>query len=156
MTLFLQQPSIEPQRPEEGAAEQWSPRRPDIFRRRSGSGGRRHSEVNSYCGETGHGEGVSRRLDSPQQLASTPREMLQIRTWSVFLLLINTRSLRVFFFCKKCWYYSHSTDSALVQVEAGNRALKSVFGSKLAAKGKSLAELLQPHSTGKHDRILNC
>uniref|UniRef100_A0A3P8RPW4 Midasin n=1 Tax=Amphiprion percula TaxID=161767 RepID=A0A3P8RPW4_AMPPE len=36
--------------------------------------------------------------------------------------------------------------SALVQVEAGNRALKAVFGSKLAAKGKSLAELLQPHN----------
>lgn len=40
-------------------------------------------------------------------------------------------------------------DPALVQMEAGNRALKSVFASKLAAKGKSLAELLQPHSTGK-------
>lgn len=40
-------------------------------------------------------------------------------------------------------------DPALVQVEAGNRALKSVFGSKLTAKGRSLAELLQPHSTGK-------
>lgn len=40
-------------------------------------------------------------------------------------------------------------DPALVQVEAGNRALKAVFGSKLAAKGKSLAELLQPHSIGK-------
>lgn len=40
-------------------------------------------------------------------------------------------------------------DPALVQMEAGNRALKAVFGSKLAAKGKSLAELLQPHSTGK-------
>lgn len=40
-------------------------------------------------------------------------------------------------------------DSALVQVEAGNRALKAVFASKLAARGKSLAELLQPHSTGK-------
>lgn len=34
-------------------------------------------------------------------------------------------------------------------MEAGNRALKAVFASKLAAKGKSLAELLQPHSTGK-------
>lgn len=41
------------------------------------------------------------------------------------------------------------TDPALVQMEAGNRALKAVFASKLAAKGKSLAELLQPHSTGK-------
>lgn len=40
-------------------------------------------------------------------------------------------------------------DPALVQVEAGNRALKAVFGGKLAAKGKSLAELLQPHSIGK-------
>ncbi|KAF0023084.1 hypothetical protein F2P81_023714 [Scophthalmus maximus] len=46
-----------------------------------------------------------------------------------------------------------SEDSALVQVEAGNRALKAVFGSKLAAKGKSLAELLQPHSTDEY-RIL--
>uniref|UniRef100_A0A3Q3NKD3 Midasin n=1 Tax=Labrus bergylta TaxID=56723 RepID=A0A3Q3NKD3_9LABR len=35
---------------------------------------------------------------------------------------------------------------ALVQVEAGNRALKAVFGGKLAEKGKSLAELLQPHN----------
>lgn len=34
-------------------------------------------------------------------------------------------------------------------MEAGNRALNAVFGSKLAAKGKSLAELLQPHSVGK-------
>lgn len=40
-------------------------------------------------------------------------------------------------------------DPALVQVEAGNRALKAVFGGKLTAKGKSLAELLQPHSIGK-------
>lgn len=46
------------------------------------------------------------------------------------------------------WWFT-LTDAALVQVEAGNRALKAVFGSKLAAKGKSLAELLQPHSTGK-------
>lgn len=45
--------------------------------------------------------------------------------------------------------FSTLSDPALVQVEAGNRALKAVFGSKLAAKGKSLAELLQPHSTGK-------
>lgn len=34
-------------------------------------------------------------------------------------------------------------------MEAGNRALNAVFASKLAAKGKSLAELLQPHSIGK-------
>lgn len=36
-----------------------------------------------------------------------------------------------------------------MQMEAGNRALNAVFASKLAAKGKSLAELLQPHSVGK-------
>uniref|UniRef100_M4AJ01 Midasin n=1 Tax=Xiphophorus maculatus TaxID=8083 RepID=M4AJ01_XIPMA len=41
---------------------------------------------------------------------------------------------------------------ALVHVEAGNRALKAVFSSTLAAKGKTLAELLQPHS--KEYRIL--
>ncbi|XP_039980712.1 midasin isoform X5 [Xiphias gladius] len=49
--------------------------------------------------------------------------------------------------------YKYAPDSALVQVEAGNRALKAVFGSKLAAKGKSLAELLQPHSIDEY-RIL--
>uniref|UniRef100_A0A3Q1FB83 Midasin AAA ATPase 1 n=1 Tax=Acanthochromis polyacanthus TaxID=80966 RepID=A0A3Q1FB83_9TELE len=49
--------------------------------------------------------------------------------------------------------YKFVPDSALVQVEAGNRALKAVFGSKLAAKGKSLAELLQPHNTDEY-RIL--
>lgn len=38
-------------------------------------------------------------------------------------------------------------------MEAGNRALKAVFASKLAAKGKSLAELLQPHSTGRTQPI---
>ncbi|XP_042084236.1 midasin isoform X2 [Haplochromis burtoni] len=49
--------------------------------------------------------------------------------------------------------HKYAPDAALVQVEAGNRALKAVFGSKLAAKGKSLAELLQPHSTDEY-RIL--
>ncbi|KAM9355690.1 midasin [Pholidichthys leucotaenia] len=49
--------------------------------------------------------------------------------------------------------YKCVPDAALVQVEAGNRALKAVFGSKLAAKGKSLAELLQPHSIDEY-RIL--
>ncbi|XP_035534963.1 midasin [Morone saxatilis] len=49
--------------------------------------------------------------------------------------------------------YKYVPDPALVQVEAGNRALKAVFGSKLAAKGKSLAELLQPHSIDEY-RIL--
>ncbi|XP_060907246.1 midasin [Labrus mixtus] len=49
--------------------------------------------------------------------------------------------------------YKHIPDPALVQVEAGNRALKAVFGGKLAAKGKSLAELLQPHNIDEY-RIL--
>uniref|UniRef100_A0A3Q3KQB7 Midasin n=1 Tax=Mastacembelus armatus TaxID=205130 RepID=A0A3Q3KQB7_9TELE len=49
--------------------------------------------------------------------------------------------------------YKYAPDLALVQVEAGNRALRAVFGSKLAAKGKSLAELLQPHSIDEY-RIL--
>uniref|UniRef100_A0A3Q2D7A0 Midasin n=1 Tax=Cyprinodon variegatus TaxID=28743 RepID=A0A3Q2D7A0_CYPVA len=42
---------------------------------------------------------------------------------------------------------------ALVQVEAGNRALKAVFSSSLAVKGRTLAELLQPHSKDEY-RIL--
>ncbi|CAL8311820.1 unnamed protein product [Lota lota] len=50
-------------------------------------------------------------------------------------------------------HYKHAPDPALVQVEAGNRALKAVFSSKLTAKGRSLAELLQPHSTDEY-RIL--
>ncbi|XP_034018727.1 midasin-like [Thalassophryne amazonica] len=49
--------------------------------------------------------------------------------------------------------YKYAPDSALVQVEAGNKALKSAFSSKLAAKGKSLTELLQPHSIDEY-RIL--
>ncbi|XP_077950103.1 midasin isoform X1 [Gasterosteus aculeatus] len=49
--------------------------------------------------------------------------------------------------------YKNAPDPALVQLEAGNRALKAVFGSKLAAKGKSLTELLQPHSKDEY-RIL--
>ncbi|KAJ8008932.1 hypothetical protein DPEC_G00083550 [Dallia pectoralis] len=49
--------------------------------------------------------------------------------------------------------YKHTPEVALVQLEAGNRALKAVFGSKLIVKGKCLAELLQPHSTDDY-RIL--
>ncbi|XP_041660686.1 midasin isoform X2 [Cheilinus undulatus] len=49
--------------------------------------------------------------------------------------------------------FKHVPDPALVQVEAGNRALKAVFAGKLAAKGKSLAELLQPHNIDEY-RIL--
>ncbi|KAM4633655.1 midasin [Polymixia lowei] len=49
--------------------------------------------------------------------------------------------------------YKYAPDPALVQVEAGNRALKAVFSSKLTVKGKSLTELLQPHSTDEY-RIL--
>ncbi|XP_012709437.2 midasin isoform X1 [Fundulus heteroclitus] len=49
--------------------------------------------------------------------------------------------------------YKYLPDPALVQVEAGNRALKAVFSSNLAVKGKTLAELLQPHSKDEY-RIL--
>ncbi|KAM6915471.1 midasin [Xenentodon cancila] len=49
--------------------------------------------------------------------------------------------------------YKYAPDSALVQVEAGNRALKAVFSSKLVTKGKSLAGLLQPHNIDEY-RIL--
>lgn len=41
-------------------------------------------------------------------------------------------------------------DVALMQLEAGCTALKAVFSSKLIGKGKCLAELLQPHSTGTY------
>uniref|UniRef100_A0A3Q4BJ07 Midasin n=1 Tax=Mola mola TaxID=94237 RepID=A0A3Q4BJ07_MOLML len=51
--------------------------------------------------------------------------------------------------------YKYAPDSALVQLEAGNRALNAVFGSKLAAKGKSLAELLQPHSIDEYRILLD-
>ncbi|XP_065113160.1 midasin [Paramisgurnus dabryanus] len=49
--------------------------------------------------------------------------------------------------------YKHAPDAALMQLEAGSTALKSVFNSKLIGKGKCLAELLQPHSTDDY-RIL--
>ncbi|XP_030636974.1 midasin [Chanos chanos] len=49
--------------------------------------------------------------------------------------------------------YKHAPDAALVQLEAGSKALKAVFSSKLSTKGRSLTELLQPHSTDDY-RIL--
>ncbi|XP_018599206.2 midasin isoform X2 [Scleropages formosus] len=49
--------------------------------------------------------------------------------------------------------YEQVLEEALVHLEAGTRALKAVFCSKLAVKGKNLTELLQPHSTDDY-RIL--
>ncbi|XP_064196020.1 midasin isoform X1 [Anguilla rostrata] len=49
--------------------------------------------------------------------------------------------------------YKHAPDAVLVHLEAGTRALKAVFSSKLSVKGKNLTELLQPHSTDDY-RIL--
>nr|XP_057921265.1 midasin [Doryrhamphus excisus] len=42
--------------------------------------------------------------------------------------------------------YRYLPDVVLVQVEAGSRALKAAFTSNLAAQGKSLSALLQPHN----------
>ncbi|KAL4649045.1 midasin isoform X1 [Arapaima gigas] len=49
--------------------------------------------------------------------------------------------------------YEQVPEEALVRLEAGTQALKAVFSSKLAIKGKNLTELLQPHSTDDY-RIL--
>ncbi|XP_041831629.1 LOW QUALITY PROTEIN: midasin [Melanotaenia boesemani] len=49
--------------------------------------------------------------------------------------------------------YKHALDPVLVHVEAGNQALKAVFSSQLATRGKSLAGLLQPHNIDEY-RIL--
>ncbi|XP_053499982.1 midasin [Ictalurus furcatus] len=49
--------------------------------------------------------------------------------------------------------YKHVPEAALIQMEAGNQALKAVFNSKLVGKGKYLTEHLQPHSTDDY-RIL--
>ncbi|XP_061756335.1 midasin isoform X2 [Nerophis ophidion] len=49
--------------------------------------------------------------------------------------------------------YKYANDAALVQVEAGSTALKAVFASELAAKGKSLSGHLQPHSNDEY-RVL--
>ncbi|XP_038145137.1 midasin isoform X1 [Cyprinodon tularosa] len=49
--------------------------------------------------------------------------------------------------------FKYLPEPALVQVEAGNRSLKAVFSSSLAVKGRTLAELLQPHSKDEY-RIL--
>ncbi|KAM9704373.1 midasin [Menidia menidia] len=43
----------------------------------------------------------------------------------------------------------------LVQLEAGNQALKAAFSSKLAGRAKSLAGLLQPHSTDDYRILLD-
>jgi len=47
-------------------------------------------------------------------------------------------------------------DAALMQLDAGCTALKAVFNSKLIGKGKCLAELLQPHSTGTYTLLYIC
>ncbi|XP_061668786.1 midasin isoform X2 [Syngnathoides biaculeatus] len=49
--------------------------------------------------------------------------------------------------------YRYTPALALGQVEAGNRALKAVFSSELAAQGKSLTELLHPNINDEY-RIL--
>ncbi|TSL47560.1 Midasin [Bagarius yarrelli] len=49
--------------------------------------------------------------------------------------------------------YKHVPEAVLIQLEAGNQALKAVFNSKLVGKGKYLTEHLQPHSTDDY-RIL--
>ncbi|KAF4092103.1 hypothetical protein AMELA_G00017110 [Ameiurus melas] len=49
--------------------------------------------------------------------------------------------------------YKLVPEAALMQMEAGNQALKAVFNSKLVGKGKYLTEHLQPHSTDDY-RIL--
>uniref|UniRef100_A0A8B9KTP9 Midasin n=1 Tax=Astyanax mexicanus TaxID=7994 RepID=A0A8B9KTP9_ASTMX len=49
--------------------------------------------------------------------------------------------------------YKFVPEAALMQLEAGSRALKAVFNSKLIGKGKYLTEHLQPHSTDDY-RIL--
>lgn len=46
-------------------------------------------------------------------------------------------------------------EAALIQLEAGNQALKAVFNSKLVGKGKYLTEHLQPHSTGMFKHTLS-
>ncbi|KAM9782721.1 LOW QUALITY PROTEIN: midasin [Neosynchiropus ocellatus] len=73
--------------------------------------------------------------------------------------LVTERASHADWFLRCSWLahlgkaHKHSTDSTMVQVEAGHQALNAVFGSKLAAKGKSLAQLLQPHHTDEY-RIL--
>ncbi|GAA6099361.1 midasin isoform X1 [Tachysurus ichikawai] len=49
--------------------------------------------------------------------------------------------------------YKHVPEAALIQLEAGNQALKAIFNSKLVGKGKYLTEQIQPHSTDDY-RIL--
>lgn len=51
--------------------------------------------------------------------------------------------------------YKNVPDSALAHLQAGNGALKAVFGSKLCTNAKSLTELLQPHSIDEYRILLD-
>ncbi|XP_049611993.1 midasin isoform X4 [Syngnathus scovelli] len=73
--------------------------------------------------------------------------------------LVTERASHGDWVMRSCWLshigksYTHAPDLALIQVEAGKRALKAVFSCQLTAQGKSLAELLQPQIIDE-DRIL--
>ncbi|XP_037836777.1 midasin isoform X2 [Kryptolebias marmoratus] len=51
--------------------------------------------------------------------------------------------------------HKYAPDTALVHMEAGNSALTAVFNSKLIAKGKSFAVLLQPQSIDEYRILLD-
>ncbi|XP_078798874.1 midasin isoform X2 [Oryzias latipes] len=51
--------------------------------------------------------------------------------------------------------FQYSPGLVLVQIEAGNKALKTAFNSKLGAKGKSLAGFLQPRDTDDYRMLVD-
>ncbi|XP_077567526.1 midasin isoform X1 [Stigmatopora nigra] len=71
---------------------------------------------------------------------------------SVAVRLVTETASHGDWILRSCWLahlkksYKYAPDLALIQVEAGNRALKAVFSGPLAAQGKSFAELLQPEN----------
>ncbi|XP_061609171.1 midasin isoform X3 [Phyllopteryx taeniolatus] len=90
---------------------------------------------------------------------SVEQDMLQLMPTAV--RLVTERASHGDWIMRSSWLshlgksYRYAPALALVQVEAGNRALKAVFSSELAAQGKSLAELLQPNNIDEHKILVD-
>ncbi|XP_054617732.1 midasin isoform X2 [Dunckerocampus dactyliophorus] len=101
--------------------------------------------------------GVHEDLAFPEGKRNPEQDVLQLVPTAV--RLITERASHGDWIMRSRWLshlrksYKYLPDVVLVQVEAGSRALKAVFSTKLAARGKSLSALLQPHSKDEH-RIL--
>ncbi|XP_076872534.1 midasin isoform X2 [Brachyhypopomus gauderio] len=100
-----------------------------------------------FTGGGGAGGGAEGGLSDAQRLLPTAVRILTERASH------SDWVLRTSWLSHLAKSYKHTPDGALMQLEAGSKALKAVFTSKLISKGKYLTEHLQPHSTDDY-RIL--